>query len=152
MFRPVSMIFAAGVALLGATAAHAGVHWSVGINLPVPGVAVNNGDYYVSEPAPVYYAPAPTVRYAPVPVPVYDAPPAYVPPQVVYSNEQPVYEVPYRAQPYRAWDGDRYSHWEQHREFERARWKHARHEREEHRWDRDDPRRGDGDAGRWYRD
>ena len=52
MFRPLSMIFAAGVALLGATAAHAGTHWSVGINLPVPGVVVTNGGYYVSEPVP----------------------------------------------------------------------------------------------------
>jgi hypothetical protein len=43
MFRPLSMIFAARVALLRATAAHAGTHWSVGINLPVPGVVVTNG-------------------------------------------------------------------------------------------------------------
>lgn len=150
MFRPLSMIFAAGLALLGATAAHAGTHWSVGINMPVPGVVVTNGGYYVAEPAPVYYAPAPTVRYAPVPV--YDAPPAYVPPQVVYTNEQPVYEVPYRAEPYRAWYGDRYSHWERHREFERARWEHARHEHEERHWDRGEHRRDDGDSHRWRHD
>lgn len=134
MFRSLSLIFAAGVALFGATAAHAGTHWSVGINLPVPGVVVTNGGYYVSEPQPVYYAPAPLVRYAPVPV--YEAPPVYVAPQVVYSNEQPDYEVPYRAEPYRVWNGDRHSQWEQHREFERARWEHARREHDEHRWGR----------------
>ena len=63
MFRLLSMIFAAGVALFGATAAQAGTRWSVFINLPVPGVVVKNGGYYVSEPRPVYYAPAPSVRY-----------------------------------------------------------------------------------------
>lgn len=150
MFRSLSLIFSASVALFGATAAHAGTHWSVGINVPVPGVVVTNGGYYVSEPAPVYYAPVPTVRYAPAPV--YDAPPVYVAPRGVYSIEQPVYEVPYRAEPYRAWDGDRYSHWERHRDFERARWEHARHERGERHWDRGEHRRDDGDAGRWHHD
>lgn len=150
MFRPLSMIFAARVALLGATAAHAGTHWSVGHQ---PARSWRCGDewgYYVSEPPPVYYAPAPAVRYAPVPV--YDAPPAYVPPQVVYSNEQPIYEAPYRAAPYRAWGGGRYSQWERHRELERARWEHARHEREEERWGRGEHRRNDGDGGRWHHD
>ena len=150
MFRPLSIICAAGVALLGATAAHAGTHWSVGINLPVPDVVVTNGGYYVSEPVPVYYAPAPTVRYAPVPV--YDARPAYVTPQVVYSNEQPVYEVPYRTEPYRVWDGDRYSRWERHREFERARWEHARQEHEERHRDRGQHWPDHGDSHRWGRD
>ena len=150
MFRPLSMIFAAGVALLGATAAHAGTHWSVGINVPVAGVVVTNGGYYVSEPAPVYYAPVPTVRYAPVPI--YDAQPAYVTPQVVYSNEQPVYQAPYRAEPFRSWDGDRDSRWEGRRAFERARWEHIRHDREEQHWDRGEHRRDDGDAGRRHHD
>jgi hypothetical protein len=144
------MIFAASVALLGATAAHAGTHWAVGINVPVPGIVVTNGSYYVSEPAPVYYTPAPTVRYAPVPF--YDAPPVYVAPQVVYSNEQPVYEVPYRAELYRTWNGDRDSRWEQHREFERARWERARHEREEQHWNRGQHGHDDGNAGRWHHD
>lgn len=150
MFRSLSMIFVASAALMGAAAAHAGTHWSVGINLAVPGVVVTNGGYYVPEPAPVYYAPAPVVRYAPVPV--YAAPPAYVAPQVVYSNVQPIYEVPYRAEPYRAWDADRYSHWERHRGFERARWEHARHGREEGRRGRGGPWRDDGDARQRHHD
>ncbi len=150
MFRSLSMIFAAGVALLGATAAHAGTHWSVGINVPVPGVVVTNGGYYVSEPAPLYYAPAPTVRYAPVPV--YEAPPAYVTPQGVYSNEQPVYDVAYSAERNRVWNGDRDSRWQEHREFEHARWEHARREREEQHWDRGEHRRDDGNTRRWHHD
>ena len=150
MFRPLSIIFAAGMALFGTTAAHADTHWSVGINLPAPGVVVTNGGYYVSEPQPVYYAPAPVVRYAPVPV--YEAPPRYVAPRVVYSNEQPAYEVQYGAEPYRAWNGDRDTRWEQHREFERARWEHARREHDEHHWERGEHGRDDGDAHRWHRD
>jgi len=150
MFRSLSLIFAAGLALMGATAAHAGTHWSIGIAVPVPGVVVTNGGYSVQEPAPVYYAPVPAVRYAPVPV--YVAPPAYTAPQVVYPNEQPVYEVPYRAAPYRAWDGDRYSRWERYREFERARWEHARHEHEERHWDRGEHGYDDGDSRRWHHD
>lgn len=150
MFRPLSMIFAAAVAAFGATAANAGTHWSIGFNLPVPGIVVTNGGYYVSETAPVYYAPAPVMRYAPVPV--YEAPPVYGAPQVVYSNEQPVYQVPYRAEPYRAWDGDRYPHWERHRELERARWEHTRREREERHWGRGDHRHDDGDGRQWHRD
>ncbi len=150
MFRSLSMIFATGVALLGVTAAQAGTHWSVDINVPVPGIVVANGAYYVSEPPPVYYAPAPTVRYAPVPV--YDAPPVYVEPQGVYSNERSVYGVQYRADPYRAWDGDRDHHWEQRREFERARWEHTRHEAEDRHWGRGEQGHDDGNAGRWYHD
>lgn len=150
MFRPLSMIFAAAVAVFGATAANAGTHWSIGVNLPVPGIVVTNGGYYVSEPAPVYYAPAPVMRYAPVPV--YEAPPVYVQPEVVYPYEQRVYEVPYRVEPYHAWDEERDSRWERHREFERGRWANARHERKVHRWDRDDHRQGDNETGRWRRD
>ena len=41
---------AAGASLFGA-AAHAGTHWSVGINLPVPGLVVSNGGYYADAPA-----------------------------------------------------------------------------------------------------
>ena len=145
MFRPLPIILAASVALLGATVAHAGTHWSVGINLPVPSVVLTNGGYYASEPTPVYYAPVPAVRYAPV----YDAPPAYVAPRVVYSNEQPIYEAPYRAEAYGSWGGDR---WERRREFERARWEHARHGREDERRGRGEHRRDDGDARRWHHD
>jgi hypothetical protein len=150
MFRPLSLIFAAGVALFGATAANAGTHWSIGVNLPVPGVVVTNGGgYFVREPAPVYYAPAPVVRYAPVPA--YEAP-AYVEPRVRYLDEEPVYEVPYRVDSYRSWDDDRGARWERPREAEHARWSHARHEREERRWERDDHRRGDVETIRWHRD
>jgi hypothetical protein len=109
-----------------------------------------NGGYYVSEPPPVYYAPAPAVRYAPVPV--YDVPPVYGARQFDYSSEQSVYEVPHPAQRFRAWDGDRNSGWERHREFERARWEQARHEREERHWYRGENRHDDGDAGRWHHD
>ena len=38
----------AGAALLGATAAHAGTHWSIGINLPPADIVVSNGGRYVS--------------------------------------------------------------------------------------------------------
>jgi hypothetical protein len=150
MFRPLSLIFAAGIALFGATAANAGTHWSIGVNVPVPGIVVTNGGgYYVREPAPVYYPPAPVVRYAPVPV--YETP-VYVQPPVGYVDEDQVYETPYRVDSYRNWDADRGGRWERHREVERARWSHARHEREERRWDRDD--RGRGDVARigWHRD
>jgi hypothetical protein len=57
MLRQLSIVFAATAALFGATAAHAETHWSVGINLPVPGLVVSNGGYY---------APARVARYASV--------------------------------------------------------------------------------------
>lgn len=134
MLRAISIALAASAALLGTASANAETHWSVGISAPVAGVVVSNSGYYADAPAPVYYEPAPPVRYAP---PVYVAP-------------QPVYQVPYRD-----WRGDD-SRWEEHREFERARWEHARweherREREEHRdgyWGRGD----DGDGHRWHRD
>ncbi|MEO7007780.1 MAG: hypothetical protein ABI156_01405 [Caldimonas sp.] len=45
---------AASAAMLGATAAHAGTHWSVGLNVPVAGIVVSNGGgYYVQEPVSV---------------------------------------------------------------------------------------------------
>lgn len=124
---------AAGTALFGATAAHAGTHWSVGINLPVPALVVSNGGYY-AEPAPVYYAPVP--RYV-APEPYYETPRVYAPPRVVYSPPEVVYRDAYRG-----WAGDRDSRWERRRDFERARWEH---ERREHR-------RGDDDGHRWHRD
>lgn len=147
-----SIVFAtiaAGATLFGA-AAHAGSHWSIGINVPVPGLVVSNDGYY-AEPAPVYYAPVPAPRYV-APEVNYEAPRVYVPPRVVYSSEQPAYEVQYGAEPYRAWNGDRDSRWEQHREFERARWEHARHEHDEHHWERGEHGRDDGDAHSWHRD
>jgi|GEM_PF-706215 len=136
--------FAAGASLFGA-AAHAGTHWSVGINLPlplpVPGLVVSNGGYYADAPAPVYYAPVPAPRYV-APEPYYEAPRVYAPPRVVYA---PAPEVVYRGgyrDGYGGWYGDRDARWERHREFERARWEHERREqrgddRDGHRWHRD---------------
>lgn len=78
-----SLVFALAAAgtLLAAGAAHAGVQWSVGIN--VPGVVIEGGPLLYSEPAPVYYR-APTPVYAPVPV--YAPAPAYVPAPVYYPR------------------------------------------------------------------
>ena len=141
MFRPLSILFAAGVALFGATAAHAGTHWSVGINLPVPGVIIagNGGGYgYYRDAEPVYYEPAPAVRYAPIPV--YGAP-SYAP---RYGYEPRRIEYDHR--------------WERHRAWERARFERSRDGRDGRGWHRgddrrgDDHRRGDGDGRRWQRD
>ncbi|HXT11226.1 MAG TPA: hypothetical protein VN873_06660 [Candidatus Angelobacter sp.] len=59
-----------GMAALGASTAHAGVRFSIGI--PAPVIAVR---------APVYYAPPPVVYVRPAPVLV--APPVYAAPIVV---------------------------------------------------------------------
>jgi len=139
-FRSIAFAaIAVGATLFGA-AAHAGTHWSVGINVPVPGLAVSNGGYYADTPAPapVYYAPVPAPRYV-APEAYYEAPRVYAPPRVVYSAPEVVY-----LESYWGWAGDRDSRWERHREFERARWEH---ERREHEGDR-----GDGDGRRWHRD
>ena len=104
MFRPLFATFAAVGALLGAPAAQAGTHWSVGvgINVPVYG-GYYDGGYYAPgsvyyPSAPVYYGPAPVVRYAPVPV--------YGPPPVVYYGPQVVYGAPYGyAYPGYVWNG-----------------------------------------------
>ena len=121
MLRRTLATLVAGAALLGATAAHAGTHWSIGINLPAAGVVVSDGPRYY-EPAPVYYTPPPVV-YAPAP--------RYVQREVYYAPPPPprvIYETTYRE---RRWD-DR-------------RWERERHERHD-RWDgrRDDygPHRG----------
>ena len=131
--------------LIGATAAHADTHWSIGINVPVPGVVVSNDGYYVQDPRPVYYAPAPVVRYAPVPryapAPIYFEPSGYSPP-VVYEQLQPVDLVPRRER-----RSDQDFHWERSAEFEHAPWEHERHQRHEH-WEHDD----EGDSHREHRD
>jgi hypothetical protein len=111
----------AGAALLGATAAHAGTHWSIGINLPPADIVVSNGGRYV-EQAPVYYAPPPVV-YAPAP--------RYVEREVYYAPPRAprvVYETSYRD---RRWDGGRDDHW------------HRDHDRHDNRWDRRDNNRDD---------
>ena len=131
MLRTVLATLATAAAALAAPAAHAGgVQWSIGIN--VPGVVVSNG-YYV-QPAPVYLAPAPQVRYVPapqyLPEPVYDAPQAYG--QVVYARPQVVYSA------YPEWRGGDRERWERQRAWERARWEREhrehRHHDDERRW------------------
>lgn len=124
MLRRTLAAVLAGAALLGATAAQAGPHWSIGINVPLAGVVVSDGRYV--EPAPVYYAPPP-------PPVVYVPAPRYVEREVYYAPPPPrvIYETAYRE---RRWDDRRWDerHWD--------------HERHEHRWDErhDDygPRRG----------
>lgn len=118
MLRSILAGLAATAALLGATAAHAGTHWSIGINVPLPGVVVSNGGRYI-EPAPVYYAPPPVV-YVPAP--------RYVEREVYYAPPPPrvVYETSYRD---RRWSG-RDGYWEGRRDHD-------------HRWDRRDDDRGD---------
>jgi len=77
-------------ALFGMASATAGTSWSIGVS--VPGVVVS------SEPAPVYYEPAPA--YSPPPPPVYYQPappvryqqPAYVAPAPVYYEPGPSWE------------------------------------------------------------
>jgi hypothetical protein len=122
MLRSILAATVATAALLGATAAHAGTHWSIGINVPLPGVVVSNGGYY-AEPAPVYYAPPP-------PPVVYVPAPRYYPRDVYYAPPPPprvVYETAYRSP---RWD-DR-GHWRRDRDHDRR-----------DGWDRDDgPRRG----------
>ncbi|MFT7773683.1 hypothetical protein [Roseateles sp.] len=120
MLRSILVTLATGAALLGATAAHAGTHWSIGINLPAAGVYVSDAPRYVV-PAPVYYDPPPVV-YVPAP--------RYVQREVYYAPPPPrrvVYETVYRE---RRW-GDRERRWD--------RYEHGRHDH-----DRDDygPRRG----------
>lgn len=147
MLRTVSALIAASGALLGATAAQAGTHWSVDINVPIAGIVVSNGGgYYVREPAPVYYVPAPEVRYAPVPryvapEPYYEPSRAYAPP-VVRPAPEFVYDMHDRG-----WHRDHQSRWEQRQEFQHARREHERHDSWYH-----DRERDDGDSHRWHRD
>ncbi len=97
MKKFIILALAAAGTLLGTGAAHAAdVRWSVGINLPVPGLVITGAPVYreyheYREPARVY-APAPV--YAPVPV--------YYEPQPVYVQPEPVYYYP------------RHSHWRHH--------------------------------------
>lgn len=106
MLRYILAATVATSALLGASAAHAGTHWSAGIgfNLPVAGVVVS--DRYVA-PAPVYVEPAP-VYYAPPPVIEYISPrPRYIHRDVYYAPAPPprvIYETSHRE---RRWDDRR---------------------------------------------
>jgi hypothetical protein len=95
MLRRTVAILATVSALLGATAAQAGTSWSIGINLPGAGVVVSDGPrHYVREVTPVYYTPAPVVRYAPryVEREVYYVPP----PRVVYERHHRHHHVHHR--------------------------------------------------------
>jgi hypothetical protein len=119
MLRSILAATVATAALLGATAAHAGTHWSIGINVPLPGVVVSNGGYY-ADPAPVYYAPPP---------PVYVPAPRYVEREVYYAPPPPprvVYQTSYE----RRWDDRRWD------------------DRRGHGWDRNDRRDGWDRGGR----
>lgn len=83
------LILSATILLGAVLASQAGVHVSVGIGLPLPGIVV-------SAPAPVVCAaPAPVV-YAPAPAPVVYAAPAPVVyrPAVVYAAPPPVVYAP----------------------------------------------------------
>lgn len=115
MIRSLVAATLATAALLGAGAAQAGTHWSIGISLPPVGVVVADAPrYVVAEPAPVYYAPPP-VYYAPAP--------RYVEREVYYSPApRVVYAPAYRDRRWERCD-DR---WDRRGE----RW-HERHDR----WD-----------------
>ncbi|MDR2155431.1 MAG: hypothetical protein LBE78_10490 [Burkholderiaceae bacterium] len=80
--KTMQRILAAGLLVAGglgtASMAQAGVHWSVGVN--VPGVAVGVGAPVAVYPQPAYY-PAAYPYYAP----------AYVAPPVYYGVPRPVY-------------------------------------------------------------
>lgn len=117
MLRRTVAILATGAAMLAANAAQAGTSWSIGINLPGAAVVVADGPrHHVREVTPVYYAPAPVVRYAPR----HEREVYYVPPPRV------VYETRYR---------DRHVH--HHHDH---RWDDRRHDRRD---DRRDDRRHD---------
>lgn len=79
---------AAALMVAGMGVANARTDVSIGIGVPLPGVAVYGGGYYAPPPPPVYY-PAPVYRervYYPAPVyyaprPVYYGPRYYGPPR-----------------------------------------------------------------------
>lgn len=103
-------VVTAGAALVSSQA-QAGVHWSVGINLPVPVVGYAAPEP-VYAPAPVYSSPAyaypayaspayaspayaPSAYAAPVyAAPVYAPAPVYRAPVVVYRSYSPYYYAP----------------------------------------------------------
>ena len=72
----------AGLALAAAGSAHAGGHWSVGVNI--------GGPVLIGQPQPVYVPPP--VVYQPQPQVVYTQP------QVVYTQPQVVYPAGYHYQ------------------------------------------------------
>lgn len=143
MNKSLVLALAAAGTLLGAGAAHAGnVQWSVGINLPVPGIVLPLPGLVVSG-APVYREPARV--YAPVPVyapaPVYYQPePVYVQPEPVYYPRHPqwrhhyrpapvVVEVP-RYQP--GWQAVTYPRYRDERREDHREWRHEERHEERH--------------------
>lgn len=90
MNKSIILALAAAGTLLSAGAARAAdVQWSLGINLPVPGLVISGGPLY-REPVRVY---APVPAYAPAPV-YYQAEPVYVQPEPMYYQPEPVYYQP----------------------------------------------------------
>ncbi|MFG6466939.1 hypothetical protein [Roseateles sp. BYS87W] len=113
MFRHALVTLATGTALLGAAAAQAGTHWSIGISLPATGVYVTDAPRYMAPP-PVYYAPPPVV-YAPAP--------RYVEREVVYVAPPPViYERPHHHRHHHHWREERAERddwrWRERREYD----------------------------------
>lgn len=120
---------------LAATSAHAGVHWSIGINVPVVGAVVSGGPAYgpgyyepgYAEPdyaAPVYYDPGYARAYAPPPVYVPAPRARYYPPQVIYRPVPVAYPRYYTNEPPR-WRHDN----------GRARWEERYRDERDDRWD-----------------
>jgi hypothetical protein len=120
--------------LLGAGAARAAdVRWSVGINLPVPGLVITGSPYY-REPVRLY---APVPAYAPEPV-YYQQEPVYVQPEPVYYPRYPHWRHHYRPAPvvvevprYRHdWQPVAYPRYRDERREDRREWRHEeRHDR-----------------------
>lgn len=127
MIKSIVLALAATAATLGATSAHAGVSWSIGINVPLVGAVVSNapvyydgpgyGSVYAQEPAyapePVY-VPAPVYRAVPR-VDYYPAPVYYRPVPVAYPRYYPQYSPQYSPRYYRGPRHDR-DHWGDHRD------------------------------------
>ncbi len=116
---------AAGTLLMAGAAQAANVSWSLGINLPVPGLVISGGPVYQEpgryyESAPVY---APVPVYAPAPV-YYQPEPVYYPRQPQwrhrYYRPAPVIEVP-RYQP--GWQPVVYRRHHDERHDERRNWR-----------------------------
>lgn len=137
---------AAGTLLSAGAARAADVHWSLGINLPVPGLVITGAPYY-REPVRVYapvpaYAPAP-VYYQPEPV-YYQPEPVYVQPEPVYYPRHPQWRHHYRPAPvvvevpsYQpGWQAVTYPRYRDERREDRHEWRH-----EERHEDRHDGRR-----------
>ena len=100
MKKTLSILAVMALAVVGASTAHAGVRFSIGLPLPpLPAISIGC-------PAPVYVAP-PVVYAQPAPV-VVAPPPAVVYPSPVYVAPAPVYVVPrpwfrYYRHCYRRW-------------------------------------------------